>query len=159
MLSSSRSIIGAVVVEEGGAASDLSEPLEPLAGALLTPAEHDHLARLLRAAAATGAAGATSSVCGGPRRPPLTSMEAEELVRMARGWDCAASASAAGISVAAMRVRRKRICWKLHAPNPDALLSRLLARALALLRTAGLVRPQPGEVADGGGAQQGDLAL
>lgn len=82
----------------------------------------------------------------------LTPAERAEVLRMAQGYACKDSASAAAVSPETIRARRKRIYRKLDVPGSGVLISTLLALALRMLangerlepRAAPATLPQPG---------------
>jgi DNA-binding CsgD family transcriptional regulator len=63
----------------------------------------------------------------------LTPAERLEVMRIAQGFTCKESASAANVSVETIRARRKRIYKKLHVAGAGETLSALLTFALQLL--------------------------
>jgi len=63
----------------------------------------------------------------------LTPAERAEVLRIAQGFACKDSASAAGVSPETIRARRKRIYRKLDVPGSGELLASLLALSLKML--------------------------
>ncbi|MFL5248098.1 MAG: helix-turn-helix transcriptional regulator [Myxococcales bacterium] len=63
----------------------------------------------------------------------LTPAERAEVLRIAQGFACKDSASAAKVSLETIRARRKRIYCKLGVAGAGEMLSALLAIALELL--------------------------
>jgi DNA-binding CsgD family transcriptional regulator len=63
----------------------------------------------------------------------LTPAKRAEVMRIAQGFTCNESASAANVSVETIRARRKRICRKFRVAGAGETLSALLALSLRLL--------------------------
>jgi DNA-binding CsgD family transcriptional regulator len=63
----------------------------------------------------------------------LTPAERAEVLRIAQGFACKDSASAAGVSPETIRARRKRIYRKLDVPGSGELLAHLLALGLRMI--------------------------
>ena len=63
----------------------------------------------------------------------LTPAERAEVIRIAQGFTCKDSASAANVSVETIRARRKRIYRKFRVAGAGETLSALLAFSLQLL--------------------------
>jgi DNA-binding CsgD family transcriptional regulator len=82
----------------------------------------------------------------------LTPAERAEVIRMAQGFACKDSATAANVSPETIRARRKRIYRKIDLRGSGELISRLLALSLRMLadgtplepRPASQQQPQPG---------------
>src|SRR5512142_1163444 len=68
-----------------------------------------------------------------PNYSALTPAERAEIIRMAQGYACKDSASAADVSPETIRARRKRIYRKLGVPGAGELISWLLALSLESL--------------------------
>ena len=63
----------------------------------------------------------------------LTPAERAEVIRMAQGFACKDSATAANVSPETIRARRKRIYRKIDLRGSGELISRLLALSLKML--------------------------
>lgn len=63
----------------------------------------------------------------------LTPAERAEVIRMAQGFACKDSATAANVSPETIRARRKRIYRKIDLRGSGELISRLLALSLRML--------------------------
>ena len=77
----------------------------------------------------------------------LTPAERAEVLRIAQGFACKDSASAAGVSPETIRARRKRIYRKLNVPGSAELLSKLLALSLKMLSKGERLEARPVTVA------------
>jgi DNA-binding CsgD family transcriptional regulator len=73
----------------------------------------------------------------------LTPAERAEVLRIAQGFACKDSASAAGVSPETIRARRKRIYRKLDVPGSGELLASLLALSLKMLSRGERVEARP----------------
>jgi DNA-binding CsgD family transcriptional regulator len=73
----------------------------------------------------------------------LTPAERAEVLRIAQGFACKDSASAAGVSPETIRARRKRIYRKLDVPGSGELLASLLALSLRMLARGDKVEARP----------------
>jgi DNA-binding CsgD family transcriptional regulator len=73
----------------------------------------------------------------------LTPAERAEVLRIAQGFACKDSASAAGVSPETIRARRKRIYRKLDVPGSGELLASLLALSLKMLARGDKVEARP----------------
>ena len=73
----------------------------------------------------------------------LTPAERAEVLRIAQGFACKDSASAAGVSPETIRARRKRIYRKLNVPGSAELLSKLLALSLKMLSKGERLEARP----------------
>jgi DNA-binding CsgD family transcriptional regulator len=73
----------------------------------------------------------------------LTPAERAEVLRVAQGFACKDSASAAGVSPETIRARRKRIYRKLDVPGSGELLASLLALSLKMLARGERVEARP----------------
>jgi len=72
----------------------------------------------------------------------LTPAERAEVLRMAQGFACKDSASAADVSPETIRARRKRIYRKLDMTGSNGLISALLATSLRMLATGERLEPR-----------------
>ena len=72
----------------------------------------------------------------------LTPAERAEVLRIAQGFACKDSASAAGVSPETIRARRKRIYRKLDVAGSNELISALLALSLRMLAAGERVEPR-----------------
>jgi len=72
----------------------------------------------------------------------LTPAERAEVLRMAQGFACKDSASAADVSPETIRARRKRIYRKLDMTGSNGLISALLATSLQMLATGERLEPR-----------------
>src|SRR5512136_1367994 len=72
----------------------------------------------------------------------LTPAERAEVLRIAQGFACKDSASAAGVSPETIRARRKRIYRKLDVPGSGELLASLLALTLRMLAKGERIEPR-----------------
>jgi DNA-binding CsgD family transcriptional regulator len=77
----------------------------------------------------------------------LTPAERAEVLRIAQGFACKDSASAAGVSPETIRARRKRIYRKLDVPGSAELLAKLLALSLKMLSKGERLEARPVTVA------------
>ncbi len=77
----------------------------------------------------------------------LTPAERAEVLRIAQGFACKDSASAAGVSPETIRARRKRIYRKLDVPGSAEVVSKFLALALKMLSKGDRLEVQPLAVA------------
>src|SRR5512137_2374421 len=73
----------------------------------------------------------------------LTPAERAEVLRIAQGFACKDSASAAGVSPETIRARRKRIYRKLDVPGSAELLAKLLALSLKMLARGEKLEARP----------------
>jgi DNA-binding CsgD family transcriptional regulator len=73
----------------------------------------------------------------------LTPAERAEVLRIAQGFACKDSASAAGVSPETIRARRKRIYRKLDVPGSAELLAKLLALSLKMLSKGEKIEARP----------------
>ena len=73
----------------------------------------------------------------------LTPAERAEVLRIAQGFACKDSASAAGVSPETIRARRKRIYRKLDVPGSAELLAKLLALSLKMLSKGEKLEARP----------------
>ncbi len=73
----------------------------------------------------------------------LTPAERAEVLRIAQGFACKDSASAAGVSPETIRARRKRIYRKLDGPGSGELLASLLALSLKMLSRGDRIEAKP----------------
>ena len=73
----------------------------------------------------------------------LTPAERAEVLRIAQGFACKDSASAAGVSPETIRARRKRIYRKLDVPGSGELLASLLSLSLKMLSRGEKLEPRP----------------
>ncbi len=73
----------------------------------------------------------------------LTPAERAEVLRIAQGFACKDSASAAGVSPETIRARRKRIYRKLDVPGSGELLASLLALSLKMLSRGDRIDAKP----------------
>ncbi len=73
----------------------------------------------------------------------LTPAERAEVLRIAQGFACKDSASAAGVSPETIRARRKRIYRKLDVPGSGELLASLLALSLKMLSRGDRIEAKP----------------
>jgi DNA-binding CsgD family transcriptional regulator len=73
----------------------------------------------------------------------LTPAERAEVLRIAQGFACKDSASAAGVSPETIRARRKRIYRKLDVPGSGELLASLLSLSLKMLAKGERIEPRP----------------
>ena len=73
----------------------------------------------------------------------LTPAERAEVLRIAQGFACKDSASAAGVSPETIRARRKRIYRKLDVPGSAELLAKLLALSLRMLSKGERIEARP----------------
>ena len=73
----------------------------------------------------------------------LTPAERAEVLRIAQGFACKDSASAAGVSPETIRARRKRIYRKLDVPGSAELLAKLLALSLKMLSKGERLEARP----------------
>jgi DNA-binding CsgD family transcriptional regulator len=73
----------------------------------------------------------------------LTPAERAEVLRIAQGFACKDSASAAGVSPETIRARRKRIYRKLDVPGSGELLASLLALSLRMLSRGDRIEAKP----------------
>jgi DNA-binding CsgD family transcriptional regulator len=72
----------------------------------------------------------------------LTPSERAEVLRMAQGFACKDSASAANVSPETIRARRKRIYRKLDLAGANELIAAMLAQALKMLAAGEKVEPR-----------------
>jgi DNA-binding CsgD family transcriptional regulator len=72
----------------------------------------------------------------------LTPAERAEVLRIAQGFACKDSASAAGVSPETIRARRKRIYRKLDVPGSGELLASLLSLSLKMLAKGERIEPR-----------------
>jgi len=77
----------------------------------------------------------------------LTPAERAEVLRIAQGFACKDSASAADVSPETIRARRKRIYRKLDVPGSAEVLSKLLALSLKMLSSGASIDARPQIVA------------
>lgn len=73
----------------------------------------------------------------------LTPAERAEVIRMAQGFACKDSATAANVSPETIRARRKRIYRKIDLRGSGELISRLLALSLRMLADGTRLEPKP----------------
>ncbi len=85
---------------------------------------------------------------------PLTPHERAEVLRIARGFACKDSASAASISPETIRARRKRIYRKLGVAGAAETLSALLALALRRLASGVGAPAEPSASAKAAGSHE-----
>src|SRR5512136_2500908 len=82
----------------------------------------------------------TARFLEGANLPPT---ERAEVLRIAQGFACKDSASAAGVSPETIRARRKRIYRKLDVPGSAELLAKLLALSLKMLSKGERLEARP----------------
>ncbi len=83
----------------------------------------------------------------------LTPAERAEVIRMAQGFACKDSATAANVSPETIRARRKRIYRKIDLRGSGELISRLLALSLRMLADGTRLELRPVQQQPGAGAQ------
>jgi DNA-binding CsgD family transcriptional regulator len=78
----------------------------------------------------------------------LTPAERAEVLRIAQGFGCKDSASAAGISPETIRARRKRIYRKFAVPGAGEVIATMLAMSLKMLAQGEQMEPRPAAPAE-----------
>ena len=73
----------------------------------------------------------------------LTPAERSEVLRMAQGFACKDSATAANVSPETIRARRKRIYRKIDMSGANELIAALLALSLKMLAKGERLEPRP----------------
>ncbi len=79
----------------------------------------------------------------------LTPAERAEVIRMAQGFACKDSATAANVSPETIRARRKRIYRKIDLRGSGELISRLLALSLKMLANGTGLDVRPAQAQQG----------
>jgi DNA-binding CsgD family transcriptional regulator len=81
-----------------------------------------------------------------PNYPTLTPAERAEFIRIAQGFACKDSASAADVSPETIRARRKSIYRKLDVPGHGEIISALLSLSLQRLAERDRVTSSSGQL-------------